>query len=173
MNIDLQRKIDRLVGVPACWLLSLIEKVRPARNAPQPPQRILVILLSEMGSLVLAQPMFARLKEQYPGASLHVMLFAKNRQILDLLNVVPPENVITISDKSLSSLAGDCLKAIRSFFSTPFDVVIDCELFARVSSILPTFPAPPYGSASTPTPRKGCTAALLSTGRCCTTPIAT
>jgi len=94
-----------------------------------------VILLSEMGSLVLAQPMFKRLKELYPSASLHVMLFAKNRQVLDLLEVVPPENVITVSDKSLGKMAGDCLKALRVFRAAPFDVVIDCELFARVSSI--------------------------------------
>jgi ADP-heptose:LPS heptosyltransferase len=115
--------------------LSLLERLRPVRRQQLPPRRILVILLSEMGSLVLAQPMFVRLQEQYPEASLHVMLFAKNRQILDLLDVVPHANVITVSDRSLGELVRDCLRAVRGFFAEPFDVVIDCELFARVSSI--------------------------------------
>jgi len=135
MNIQFQRTVDRWLGIPICALLSLLDRLRGARTLAAEPRRILVILLSEMGSLVLAQPMFKRLKELYPSASLHVMLFAKNRQVLDLLEVVPPENVITVSDKSLGKMAGDCLKALRVFRNAPFDVVIDCELFARVSGI--------------------------------------
>jgi ADP-heptose:LPS heptosyltransferase len=135
MDINFQRAVDRMAGVPVCRLLSAWERLRGNREPVVPPRRILVILLSEMGSLVLAQPMFARLKELYPEASLHVMLFARNREVLDLLYVVPAENVITISDRSLPALAGDCIKALRGFLAKPFDVVIDCELFARVSSI--------------------------------------
>ena len=100
-----------------------------------PPQRILIILLSEMGSLVLAQPMFAQLKKRYPEASLHILMFGKNREILDLMEVMPREHVIPINDKSLSGFVGDSLRALRLMRSLKFDVVIDCELFTRVSSI--------------------------------------
>ena len=113
MNIDFQRAVDRFVGVPVCLALSFFDRlfVRSRAHAEQPaapfvPRRILIILLSEMGSLVLAQPMFARLREKYPQAELHVMLFAKNREILDLLGVVPEENVITLDDRDLSSCTG-------------------------------------------------------------------
>ncbi|WP_283742825.1 glycosyltransferase family 9 protein [Sideroxydans sp. CL21] len=99
------------------------------------PRRILIVLLSEMGSLVLAQPMFADLRKRYPDASLHILMFAKNREVLDLLGVMPPENVITIRDKSLSGFAADTLRAILTMRRTGFDVVIDCELFSRVSAI--------------------------------------
>jgi len=135
MNVNFQRAVDRWVGVPVCGLLSLVERLRGSRPPSTAPKRILVILLSEMGSLVLAQPMFARIKELYPEASLHFLLFAKNRQVLDLLEIVPAENIITISDKSAGALAGDCLKVLRFFWNNPFDIVFDCELFARVSSI--------------------------------------
>jgi ADP-heptose:LPS heptosyltransferase len=135
MKIEFQRAVDRWAGIPICRLLSLVERVRGARKPDFPPRRILVILLSEMGSLVLAQPMFVRLRERYPTATLHVLLFEKNRQLLDLLGVVPPENVITVSDRSLGAMAGDCFKALRGFRRDPFDVAIDGELFARVSSI--------------------------------------
>jgi ADP-heptose:LPS heptosyltransferase len=99
------------------------------------PRRILIVLLSEMGSLVLAQPMFADLRKRYPEASLHILMFAKNREVLDLLGVMPPENVITIRDKSLSGFVADTLRAILTMRRTGFDVVIDCELFSRVSAI--------------------------------------
>jgi len=88
-----------------------------------------------MGSLVLAQAMFARLKQQYPGASIHALLFAKNREVLDLLGVIPKEHVLTVSDRSLQALIADSLTVLRAMRTHAFDVVIDCELFARVSSL--------------------------------------
>jgi len=124
--------------VPICALLSLIERVRRTFSSDarhKAPGRILVILLSEMGSLVLARPMFAQLRQRYPDASLHILLFGKNREVLDLLGVMPPENVITINDKSLGGFVLDSLKAIRTMRMLKPDVVIDCELFSRVSSI--------------------------------------
>jgi ADP-heptose:LPS heptosyltransferase len=138
LNIKFQRAVDRLAGVPICALLSLFNRIGAALGAavcPAPPRRILVILLSEMGSLVLAHPMFARLKQNYPDAALHVMLFAKNREVLDLMEVIPQENVLTINDKSLAGFARDSLAVIRKMRTLQFDVVIDCELFSRVSSI--------------------------------------
>ena len=103
---------------------------------PPTPRRILVILLSEMGSLVLAEPMFRRLQDRYPNAEIHMMLFARNWQVLDLLGVVKSENVIAIRDDSLGNLVRDVLKAILRMRASNFDVVIDCELFSRVSSVL-------------------------------------
>lgn len=139
MNIDFQRAVDRIAGVPICALLSLTERFRNflfgSPVLATPPKRILIILLSEMGSLVLAQPMFAKLKQQYPDAELYILMFAKNREMLDLLGVMPREHVITISDKSLGGLVSDMLSALSTMRALKFDAVIDCELFSRVSSI--------------------------------------
>lgn len=138
MNIKFQRAVDRLAGVPICALFSLLERFRNVLEVavqPSPPRRILVILLSEMGSLVLAQPMFAQLKQQYPDASLHILMFDKNREVLDLMGVMPPENVLTINDRSLAGFVGDSLRVTGAMRALKFDVVIDCELFSRVSSI--------------------------------------
>lgn len=135
MNITLQRALDRFLGVPLCALCSVLDRVVPSRSIVR-PRRILVILLSEMGSLVLAHGMFARLKQRYPDASLHVLVFAKNREVLDLLGVVPPDHVLTISDRSLEAFLHDCLSVVRLMRELAFDAVIDCELFARISSLL-------------------------------------
>jgi len=135
MNIKFQRAVDRYAGVPICALFSLLNRIIPKEPDGTLPKRIMVILLSEMGSLVLAHPMFMRLKQKYPAANIHVLMFAKNREVLDLLNVVPRENVLTLDDTSLKGLVTDSLKAIRSMRMFKIDTVIDCELFARISSI--------------------------------------
>jgi len=140
MDVGTQRKIDRAVGPLICRALSFLGK---GRELSGPPERILVLLLSEMGSLVLGCSMFRRLREKYPHAAIHALVFEKNREILDLLELIPPENVMTLSDRSLGRLAADSLAAIRKMRDLRFDVVIDCELFARVSSIFSWFSGAP------------------------------
>jgi ADP-heptose:LPS heptosyltransferase len=135
MNIKFQRAVDRLIGVPICALFSLVDRWFGRPVVAVAPRNILIILLSEMGSLVLAQPMFARLRQKYPDAALHVLLFAKNREVLDLLDVVPAANVLTLDDRSLTSFSIDSLRAIARTRALKLDAVIDCELFSRVSSI--------------------------------------
>ena len=135
MKIDVQRAIDRWAGVPICALLSLVDRLVPRRAPAAPPRSVLVVLLSEMGSLVLAQPMFARLKERYPGVALHMLMLGKNREVVEMLGVVPPENIVTIDDSSLASFARDSLAALKRLRAARIDAVIDCELFARISAI--------------------------------------
>ena len=131
------------MGVPICALFSLVDGLFPPARPAGPPRRILIILLSEMGSLVLAHAMFARLKKKYPGAAIHALVFTKNREVLDLLGVVPPENVLTVSDRSLTDFVNGAIGVVRAMRSLAFDVVIDCELFARVSSIFSYLSAAP------------------------------
>ena len=135
MNIKFERAVDRFVGVPLCALLSVLARFGGKPRVGSAPGRLLVILLSEMGSLVLAQPMFLRLKQQYPGASIHVLVFGRNREVLDLLEVVPRENVLVLNDRSLRGFLSDAFRVLRALRALRLDVVIDCELFARVSSI--------------------------------------
>ena len=140
MNINLQRWVDRWVGIPLCAAVSgvdaLMRRFRPATASDQAPRAIVVILLSEMGSLVLANDMFARLKARYPDAPLHALLFRKNREILDLMQVMDPAHVHTVDDRSLASLLASLWKAVRDLRRANVDVAIDCELFSRISSLL-------------------------------------
>ena len=140
MNIHAQRWIDRWVGIPLCAVVSLVDAViqqfkAPARAA-KAPRAIVIILLSEMGSLVLAHDMFARLKTRYPDAELHALLFGKNREILDLMQVIDPAHVHTVDDKSLTGLLRSLWRAIGELRRAQVDVAIDCELFSRISSLL-------------------------------------
>ena len=97
MKIEFQRKLDRVLGSIICRLFSLFEAFRPDIPVQAEPRNILVILLSEMGSLVMARPMLDHLKRTYPGASIYALLFERNREFLELLDVIPSQNIITVS----------------------------------------------------------------------------
>ncbi len=140
MNIDAQRWLDRWVGIPLCAAVSAFDALKnrgkPAPVEASAPRAIVVILLSEMGSLVLAHEMFTRLKTRYPEAQLHALLFGKNREILDLMGVIAPANVHVVDDKSLPGLLRSLWKALTDLRRAHIDVAIDCELFSRISSLL-------------------------------------
>ncbi len=142
MNLAMQRWVDRWVGIPLCAAVSAADavisrfKTQANSQADPAPRAIVIILLSEMGSLVLAHDMFARLKTRYPNAVLHALLFRKNREILDLMRVIDPAHVHTVEDQSLPSLLGSLWRAIVALRRARVDVAIDCELFSRVSSLL-------------------------------------
>src|SRR5262249_6114979 len=99
-------------------------------------QRILIIVLSEMGAIVLTRPMFERLRQNHPAAAFYVLCSEQNRPALDLLDVVPAAQVITIRSGSLTALGGDVLRSVRRVRALRLDAVLDLELFARLSAIL-------------------------------------
>ncbi|OYU45152.1 MAG: glycosyl transferase [Burkholderiales bacterium PBB4] len=140
MKIQTQRFIDRWVGQLLCGAVSLWVRMTgffgvPARMA-QDPQNILVILLSEMGSIVLAGPMFAELRRKYPSARIHILQLKKNQEVSRLLSLTQAENMHTLDDSSGGALVRDIVKVSLRMRKLGLDAVIDCELFSRVSALL-------------------------------------
>lgn len=135
MEIELQRKIDRIAGKAICRLLSLFPQKKDTVEITSPSPKILVILLSEMGSLVLAHPMFTFIKKNHPGAEIFVLVFKKNRECLETLKLVPERNILTVNGDSLTAMLKDSLRFIFRMRKEKIHAVIDCELFSRISSI--------------------------------------
>ena len=136
LTIDRQRWLDRVVGPPLCRLLTLLHRVRRDDEPPREMRRILVILLSEMGAVVLAGPMFDRLRERYPSAELFVLCSEQNRDALDLLDIVARDHVVVVRSGSVAGFAVDTVRAMRRLRQLRLDAVLDLELFARASAIL-------------------------------------
>ena len=136
MDIGTQRKIDRILGSFLCRIFSLFHSKRTAASQTPKVEKILIILLSEMGSWVLAYSMFQRLALKYPQASVSVLLFKKNKEIVDILDYVPDANILTIDPSSIRTLTADIIRVWIDMRRIRFDTVIDCELFHRISSIL-------------------------------------
>ena len=135
MRIELQRKIDRIVGKALCRPLSLFPIKKKDGNLLPSSPKILIIILSEMGSLVLAHPMFSFLRNKYPDAEVFALVFEKNRECLETLQLVPQKNILTVDGDSLSALLIDSIRFIVKMRKEKIDAVLDCELFSRISSI--------------------------------------
>lgn len=135
MKLDIQRRIDRVAGTLICWIFSLFSRVQRDFVAEIKPQKLLVILLSEMGSLVLARPMFEHIKAKYPESSIYVLLLEQNREMLELVDAVPSNNIFTVSNASFAGLLTSSILELIRLRRIQIDTVIDCELFSRISSI--------------------------------------
>ena len=136
MDIGTQRTIDRVLGSFLCRIFSLVPKKKTPSNKSFNVEKILIILLSEMGSWVHAYSMIQNLERKYPNASISVLLFKKNKDILDILQYVPESRILTIDHTSIRTLVADIFRVWTDMRRIRFDTVIDCELFHRISSIL-------------------------------------
>jgi ADP-heptose:LPS heptosyltransferase len=136
MDIGIQRTIDRVLGSFLCRIFSLFHINKATSTKTPKIEKILIILLSEMGSWVHAYSMIQNLERKYPNASISVLLFKKNKDILDILQYVPESQVLTIDPTSVRSLVSDMIRVWFDMRRSRFDTVIDCELFHRISSIL-------------------------------------
>jgi ADP-heptose:LPS heptosyltransferase len=159
MKLKTQRWIDRWVGQLLCAGVSVWARFMSAGRGPvqlaDTPRHILVILLSEMGSVVLAGPMFARLRERYPSATLHVLQLKKNQEVASLLGLAQPQHLHALDDRTGLALLRDIWRVCLIFRRLPLDVVIDCELFSRVSSLLSYLSGAPLRVGFTPHTQEG------------------
>jgi ADP-heptose:LPS heptosyltransferase len=64
------------------------------------------------------------------------MVLAENRPILDLLDVIPPENVVVVPTGGIVQTLRGMLGAIGRIRAAGIDAVIDYELFSRASAVL-------------------------------------
>jgi ADP-heptose:LPS heptosyltransferase len=159
MKLQTQRWIDRWVGQLLCAVLSLWFRLAALwQTEPVPssePRHILVILLSEMGSVVLAGPMFAALRQRYPGATLHVLQLKKNQEVSALLGLAEAEHLHTLDDSAALSLLRDIWRLCVTMRRLPLDAVIDCELFSRISALLSYLSGAPLRAGFTPHTQEG------------------
>jgi ADP-heptose:LPS heptosyltransferase len=138
MKVKSMRLLDRWVGSLISAVLTVVRKlvdifrVEPAG----PPQRILFIKLVEQGATVIAEPALRRAVEMVGRENVFVAVFKQNRFILDVLDVIPRENVITIRSDRLVVVFIDTIRAIWRMRRERIDAAIDFEFFSRYSGAL-------------------------------------
>jgi len=132
------RRLDRWVGAPISFVLTRVRRIHDFFSSPPTgkPQRILFIKLVEQGATVIAEPAFRRAVEMVGRENVYVAVFRQNRFILDLIDVVPTENVITIRASGLWVCALDTYRAIRRMRRIGIDTAIDFEFFSRFTGAL-------------------------------------
>ena len=136
MNAASIRIADRWLGVPACAVLTLWRRLFDRRRPAGPVRKILFLKLVEQGATVLAYPALEAAARKVGRENVFFMVLAENRPILDLLDVVPAENVIAVPTGGLVTTLSGLLAAIGRIRSLNIDTVLDYELFSRASAVL-------------------------------------
>lgn len=138
MKVKNMRLLDRWVGSLISAILTAVRKLRDRfQSAPAaPPKRILIIKLVEQGATVIAEPALRRAVDMVGRENVFFAVFEENRFILDVLDVIPQENVITIRSDGLFVVAIDTLKAIGRMRRERIDAAVDFEFFSRFSGAL-------------------------------------
>jgi ADP-heptose:LPS heptosyltransferase len=132
------RRIDRWLGVSLCFLLTVVRFfVSKFHNASiGPVRRILFVKLAEQGATVVAYPAILKVVERVGRENVYFIVFEKNRYILDIMEVVPAENIITIPTQGLFGVMVGFLRAIRHIRRIKIDTAIDFEFFSRASALI-------------------------------------
>lgn len=138
MKVNSMRFLDRWVGAPASAVLTGARKIGDLFRAEPAasPKRILIVKLVEQGATVLAEPALRRAVDMVGADNVFMVVFQENRFILDILNVIPKANVITIRSTSLGAIAIDTLRALRWTRREKIDTAVDFEFFSRFSGAL-------------------------------------
>lgn len=138
VGISTLQHTDRWIGVPLCAILTLIKRFSTWRRGSllHKCRRILFVKFAEQGSTVLAYPAIRRATEMVGRENVYFMVFEDNRFILDAMEVIPEENVITIPTTSPVALAAGALGAILQARRMGIDAVVDMEFLTRFSAIL-------------------------------------
>jgi ADP-heptose:LPS heptosyltransferase len=135
-GISTLQHTDRWIGGPLCFVLTLVRKVFGRKTiGPSKPSRIALLKFAEQGSTVLAYPAIRRAGAMVGRDNLYIVVFEENRFIVDAMEIIPRENIITISIRNPLGLAMGTLRAILKLRRLGVDAVIDLEFLTRFSAI--------------------------------------
>ena len=140
MRVSTMRAVDRWLGVPLCLLLTLVcgpwIRWRRRRETISPPRSIAFIKLAEQGTTVLAVAAIRRAVALVGQDNVYFVTFEANRPIVDVIGLIPPDNVLTIRDHSLRDVVSGTWRVIRRLRHLRVEASIDMEFFARSSALL-------------------------------------
>lgn len=140
MKPETIRRIDIGVGKIICFILTccrrLIDKAFPANQPMAPIGKILFIKLIEQGATVLAYSAILRAIELVGRQNVYFCVFEENREIIDIIDVLPRENVFVIRNRQFALFLLDILKMLYRIRRIGIDATVDMEFFARASAIL-------------------------------------
>lgn len=140
MTLGTMRAVDFWIGVPLCFLLTILARLQRLIGlgaAPAgAPRKILFIQLAEMGTMVVAYPALRKARELFPDAELHILCFRQIQSSVEILNLIPRERVHTIEADAAWPFVRDTLLWPWRARQLGIDTIVNLEAFVRYSSLL-------------------------------------
>jgi ADP-heptose:LPS heptosyltransferase len=135
MDVELMRRLDRVLGDAACSALATAHRLRkPFALARRPIRKIAVMKFFGMGSVIVASRSLAALRDAYPGAEIHFVTFAGNRGILDILDMTDRNHYVDPSTPQ--AFVKTTLAVAAALRRARCDLVLDLEFFAKFPLVL-------------------------------------
>jgi ADP-heptose:LPS heptosyltransferase len=129
------RWIDNQVGNLACAAFATAKRIgAPFRKDTTDYRKIVVTKFFGMGSIIVATPALAALREAYPNAEIHFVSFSSNKEILEILGLT--DKNWYVDNSSPSAFAASTLALTRDLRAEKFDLMIDFEFFAKFPLVL-------------------------------------
>lgn len=136
MRVGFMQAMDFWVGIPLCFLFSVIHRALSPFRGPLPkPSKILFIELSEMGSAIIAHSSLERARDR-DSAEVYFLIFERNKESVSLLGSIPEERIITIRDENFLSFALSMIGTLFTIRRLGIDTAIDLELFSRCTALI-------------------------------------
>jgi ADP-heptose:LPS heptosyltransferase len=131
--------IDHFAGIPICFLLTALRRLGDllaGGRADGAPRKILFLKLAEQGSTVLAHEALSKAVARVGRENVYFLVFEENRFIVDVLGLIPPENVLAVRSHSAWAMATSALGLLFEIRRKGIDTCVDMEFFTRVSSAI-------------------------------------
>ncbi|HWU86380.1 MAG TPA: glycosyltransferase family 9 protein [Kofleriaceae bacterium] len=134
MDVELMRRLDRVLGDAACSVLATAHRLQKPFVATQPIRKIAVMKFFGMGSIVVASRSLAALRDRFPGAEIHFVTFKSNQAILDILGMTDRNHYVDPSTpQTFTRTTFEVAYALRR---AKCDLVLDLEFFAKFPLVL-------------------------------------
>lgn len=134
MDVELMRRLDRVLGDAACSVLATAHRLRKPFVANRPVRKIVVMKFFGMGSIIVASRSLAALRDRYPGAEIHFVTFKSNQGILDILRMTDHDHYVDPSTPQ--AFAKTTLQVAHALRQARCDLVLDLEFFAKFPLVL-------------------------------------
>ena len=115
VKVSLLQKLDRWVFPIVCLFLTLIRKLSEftSRESESKIRSLLFVKLAEQGSSVLAIPAIEEAVRMVGSENVYALVFKENRFILDVIGLIPSENILTVDHSSVLAMAKGTLSQLN------------------------------------------------------------
>lgn len=138
MNLKFVRFIDRYIGILVCGFLYIFflgEKIFSKKDIDkQKINKILLIKFFGIGNIVMLMPTMAAIRKHFPDAEIDILSLSMNKEILEDNRFI--NNSYYLNYGNVFKFALSFLDNIRILRKKKYDMVLDFEQFAKISSIM-------------------------------------
>lgn len=136
MKMQLMRKIDWYVGVPVCYFLVIINKIKKFFLSKKNDEykKILVIKFLGIGSIVLIAPTLRAIRDSFPKAEVYFLSFESNKGVVELIGLT--DKNYFIKTNNIFTFLKSTIITVWQLRKENINIVFDLEFFSKFPLVM-------------------------------------